>query len=90
MAEMMRGRVSWFKLEVRIRGTGRGKRGRVSPCVGLEGRRLRDRSRGTTLKVKVERQGGRQRVVEVLEVDTATALPGEPAPVHRKASIDLA
>jgi CspA family cold shock protein len=39
---------------------------------------------GTTMRVEVERQDGRRRVLQVLEVDTSTALPGEPAPVYRK------
>src|SRR5215208_6972355 len=39
---------------------------------------------GTTLRVKVEHERGRQRVVEVLTVDTSTANPGELPPVVRK------
>jgi len=39
---------------------------------------------GTTLRVKVEPERGRQRIVEVLTVDTSTAWPGEPPPVIRK------
>ena len=39
---------------------------------------------GTTLRVEVEQQQGRRRVIRVLEIDTGTALPGEPAPVYRK------
>jgi cold shock protein len=39
---------------------------------------------GTTMQVRVESEHGRQRVVEVLTVDTSTAWPGEPPPVVRK------
>jgi CspA family cold shock protein len=39
---------------------------------------------GTTMRVRLETQAGRPRVVEVLEIDTSTALEGEPAPVKRK------
>ena len=46
---------------------------RFSPCVGLEGRRLRNRSAGTTLG-NGGAAGGRQ-LFEGFEVDTATALP---------------
>ena len=41
---------------------------------------------GTTMRVEVEQQQGPRRVVRVLEIDTSTALPGEPAPVRRKQS----
>ena len=39
---------------------------------------------GTTLRVKVEQQGGRRRVTEVLEVDVRTALHGEAPAIRRK------
>jgi cold shock CspA family protein len=39
---------------------------------------------GTTMRVEVEQQQDRRRVVRVLDLDTSTALPGEPAPVYRK------
>jgi hypothetical protein len=39
---------------------------------------------GTTMKVRVETDRGHLRVVEVSNVDTSTALAGEPAPVLRK------
>ena len=41
--------------------------------------------RGTTLRVRTEDGRGKRRVMEVLEVDTGTARPGENAPVLRKA-----
>ena len=40
--------------------------------------------RGTTVRVRVEEDGGKQRVVEVLEVNTSTARPGENEPILRK------
>lgn len=39
---------------------------------------------GTTVNVRVEYQNGKRRVIEVLDVDTSTALGGQPAPVVRK------
>ena len=39
---------------------------------------------GTTIRVRVETQADRRRVVEVLSTDTSTALEGEPAPVKSK------
>jgi cold shock protein len=39
---------------------------------------------GTRMRVRIEQEKGRRRVVEVLEVDTSTARRGEPAPVLRK------
>ena len=39
---------------------------------------------GTTMRVRVEQEQGRRRVVEVLNLDTSTSRPGEPAPVRRK------
>ena len=40
--------------------------------------------RGTTVRVKVEQDRGKQRVAEVLEIDTGTARPGENEPILRK------
>jgi CspA family cold shock protein len=39
---------------------------------------------GTSMQVSVETDRGHLRVVEVSNVDTSTALAGEPAPVTRK------
>ena len=39
---------------------------------------------GSTVRVRLETQSGRRRVVDILEIDTSTALDGEPAPVKRK------
>ena len=41
--------------------------------------------RGTTVRVRVEPDRGKHRVVEVLNVDTSTAQHGEPPPLVRKA-----
>jgi len=40
---------------------------------------------GSTIRVRLETQSHRLRVVEVLDIDTSTALKGEPAPVKRMA-----
>jgi cold shock protein len=40
--------------------------------------------RGTTVRVRVEQERGKQRVAEVLEIDTSTARPGENEPILRK------
>ena len=40
--------------------------------------------RGTTVRVRVEEDGRKWRVAEVLEIDTSTARPGENEPVRRK------
>ncbi len=39
---------------------------------------------GTTLRVRVEVDQGKQRVKEIVEVDLRTAHPGEPPPIMRK------
>src|SRR5689334_4670698 len=39
---------------------------------------------GTSMQVRVETDRGRQRVVEVSNVDTSTAVAGEPAPILKK------
>ena len=40
--------------------------------------------RGTTVRVRIEQERGKQRVAEVLEIDTSTARPGENEPILRK------
>jgi CspA family cold shock protein len=40
--------------------------------------------RGTTVRVRIEAERGKQRVAEVLEIDLSTARPGENAPILRK------
>jgi cold shock protein len=40
--------------------------------------------RGTTVRVRVEQERGKQRVAEVLEIDTSTARSGENEPILRK------
>jgi CspA family cold shock protein len=39
---------------------------------------------GSTVRVRLEIQSDRRRIIEILEIDTSTALKGEPAPVKRK------
>ena len=39
---------------------------------------------GTAMRVRVEEEQGRRRVVEVLDVDTSSARPGEPPAVLRR------
>ena len=40
--------------------------------------------RGTTVRVRVEPDRGKQRVAEVLEIDTSTARPGENEAIRRQ------
>jgi cold shock protein len=40
--------------------------------------------RGTTVRVRAEEDRGKQRVVEVLEIDTSTARAGENEAIRRK------
>ena len=43
---------------------------------------------GTTLRMRVEHDRGRHRIIEVLTVETSTAWPGEPPAVVRKSPAD--
>ena len=84
------GRVRWFNLEKKF--------GFVELCEGLGDAFLHISvlkaagyaavPGGTTLRVRVVPEQGRQRVLEVLTVDTSTARPGEPPAVVRKAPAD--
>src|SRR5690242_13063249 len=69
--------------EVRLRVAGQPGCGRLSPSLRSQERRLCFGSAGTSLRVRVETDRGRLRVVEVVSVDTRTALGGEPAPIPR-------
>ena len=40
--------------------------------------------RGTTVRVRIEAERGKQRVAEVLEIDPSTTRPGENEPILRK------
>jgi cold shock protein len=40
--------------------------------------------RGTTVRVRIEAERGKQRVAEVLEIDLSTTRPGENALILRK------
>jgi cold shock protein len=81
-----RGRVSWFKLDKKFGFI------ELDGAIGdaflhvsvLKMAGYVSVPAGTTMRVEVEQQQGRRRVIRVLEVDTTTALPGEPAPVLRK------
>ena len=80
------GKVLWFKLDkkfgfVRLDNGGRDAFLHVSV---LKSAGYVFLPAGTTLQVRVEDEHDRRRITEVLEVDTSTALPGEPAPVVRK------
>ena len=84
------GRVRWFNLEKKF--------GFVELCEGLGDAFLHISvlkaagyaavPAGTMLRVRVVPEQRRQRVVEVLSVDTSTARPGEPPAVVRKAPAD--
>ena len=81
-----RGRVTWFKLDKKFGFI------ELDDAIGdaflhvsvLKAAGYVNVPAGTTMRVEVEQQEGRRRVLRVLDVDTSTALPGEPAPVHRK------
>ena len=80
------GRVSWFKLDKKF-GFVELERGLGDAFLHVS--TLKEAGyvsvpAGTTLRVKVEPERGRQRIVEVLSVDTSTANPGEAPPVVRK------
>jgi cold shock protein len=80
------GRVSWFKLDkkfgfVELEG---GIGDAFLHVSVLKAAGYVTIPAGTAIRVRLETQSGRRRVVEVLEVDTSTALEGEPAPVKRK------
>jgi cold shock protein len=82
------GRVSWFKLDKKFGFVElEGGRGDAFLHVSvLKAAGYVSVPAGTTMQVRVEHEQGRQRVIEVLTVDTRTARPGEPAPVFRKVS----
>jgi CspA family cold shock protein len=80
------GRVSWFKLDKKFGFVElEGGIGEAFLHVSvLKAAGYVTIPAGTKIRVRLETQSGRRRVVEVLEVDTSTALEGEPAPVKRK------
>ena len=80
------GRVSWFKLDkkfgfVELEG---GVGDAFLHVSVLKAAGYVSIPAGTTVRVRLENQSGRRRVIEVVEIDTSTALKGEPAPVKRK------
>ena len=80
-----RGRVSWFKLDKKFGFIEFESIGDAFLHVSvLKSAGYVSVPAGTTMLVKVEQQEGRRRVIEVMETDTTTALPGQPNPVRRK------
>ena len=80
------GRVSWFNLEkqfgfVKLDG---GKDDAFLHMSVLKAAGYYSLPRGTTVRVRVEPERGKHRVVEVLNVDTSSAQHGEPPPLMRK------
>ena len=80
------GRVSWFNIDkkfgfVELDGGGEDAFLHVSV---LKDAGYVSVPAGTTLRVRLEPERARLRVAEVLDVNTSTARPGEPAPVPRK------
>jgi CspA family cold shock protein len=80
------GRVSWFKLDkkfgfVELEG---GDGDAFLHVSVLKAAGYVTIPAGTTIRVRLETQSGRRRVIEILEIDTSTALNGEPPPVKRK------
>jgi CspA family cold shock protein len=81
-----RGRVSWFKLNKKFGFI------ELDGAIGdaflhvsvLKAVGYVSVPAGTTMRVEIEQQQGRRRVIRILEVDISTALSGEPAPVFRK------
>ncbi len=80
------GRVSWFKLDKKFGFVElEGEIGDAFLHVSvLKAAGYVTLPAGTTIQVRLETKSGRRRVVEVLEIDTSTALEGEPAPIKRK------
>ena len=81
------GRVSWFKLDKKF---GFVAMDDGSPDAFLHVAVLKPAGyvsvpAGTTMHVRVEEEQDRRRVLEVLHVDTSTALPGTAPPLLRKA-----
>jgi cold shock protein len=81
-----RGRVSWFKLDKKFGFV------ELDDATGdaflhvsvLKAAGYVSVPAGTTMRVEVEQQQSRRRVIRVFDLDTSTALPGEPAPIYRK------
>ncbi|MCA1470033.1 cold shock domain-containing protein [Bradyrhizobium sp. IC3195] len=80
------GRVSWFRLEKKFGfvelddGTGDA----FLHFSVLKAAGYVTVPAGSKVRARVENQGDRRRVVEVLSIDTSTALASEPAPVRSK------
>jgi CspA family cold shock protein len=82
------GRVSWFKLDKKIGflELDDGSGDAFLHLSVLKPAGYVSVPAGTTMRVRIEHEQGRRRVVEVLHVDTSSARPGEPRPVLTKQS----
>ena len=82
------GRVSWFKLDKKFGFVALedGSGDAFLHVSVLKAAGYVSVPAGTTLRVRVEEEQRRRRVIEILAVDTTTAYPGEPEPVRRKNS----
>ncbi|ANY77444.1 hypothetical protein BB934_03745 [Microvirga ossetica] len=76
------GTVAWFDVVKQFGFVARWRR--VLAHVGIQGAGYLWIPRGTTLRVRIEDDRGKQRGAEVLEVDTSTARPVENEPILRK------
>ena len=81
------GRVSWFKLDkkfgfVQLEGEAHGDAFLHVSVLNAAG--YVSVPAGTTIRARIEQQNGRPRIIEILDVDTTTALTGEGAAVKRK------
>jgi CspA family cold shock protein len=83
------GRVSWFNLEKQF-GFVKLEDGRGDAFLHmsvLKAGGYYSLPRGTSIEVRVEPERGKNKVVEVLHVDTSTARHGEPPALMRKPSV---
>jgi cold shock protein len=83
---IVRGRVSWFDLDRKF-GFVALENGAGDAFLHLSVLKTADYvsvPAGTTLRVRVERDGSKQRVAEIAEVDVSTARVGEPPAMMRK------
>jgi CspA family cold shock protein len=85
-SQIVTGQVSWFKLDKKFGflALNEGLGDAFLHVSVLKGAGYVSVPAGTTMRVRVEREQGRNRVVEVLTLDTTTGRIGEPAPVLRK------
>jgi cold shock protein len=86
--QIVTGRVSWFKLDKKFGflALDDGSGDVFLHVSVLKAAGYVSVPAGTTMRVRIEKEQGRRRVVEVLSVDTTTARTGEPSPALRKGS----